>query len=89
MGSVSHRCSPFLLPGAPASPLRPLPIHLRGPTRGPTLPPSPASGGRGARSPGKSEEGTLMDRTAQEAQRLQIRLPLLRARLHVEVVLMR
>ena len=30
-----------------------------------------------------------MDRTAQEAQRLQIRLPLLRARLHPEVVLMR
>ena len=25
-GSVSHRCSPFPLPGAPASPLRPLPI---------------------------------------------------------------
>ena len=61
---------PFPLPGAPAVALVPS-AHLWGPP--PHLLPSLASGGSGARSPGKAEEVTLMDRIAQEAQHLQIR----------------
>ena len=52
---------PFPLPGAPAVALVPS-AHLWGPP--PHLLPSLASGGSGARSPGKAEEVTLMDRIA-------------------------
>lgn len=61
---------PFSLPGAPAVALVPT-AHLREPP--PPQPPFPRQWREGARSPGKAEEVTLMDRIAQEAQRLQIR----------------